>query len=634
MTHTDPPAPERPSDLLDQVREGLLVVDGDRRVTYCNERAAALLGVDRDSLEGAGLQKDDGDAPEGLREALGPPSSRAMTDGERSSFEAYHEPTGAWLHGDAVPDGDRVTIRCRDVSDRRRLEAERNTHAAVVGALQDAVVTVREDGTIDGVNKALELSLGLTRTDVVGEDPAVFERTGRLSGEDVDRIESTLRTLLDGDAMEDGVQVRFRDVEGRERLADLQFVRLAEGADAAVAVIARDVTERERYEQIVRSLHTVSRQLFQTDDPEVICSLATHTASELLDLPLTGVYTLERDVNRLVPVAATAAAHEELGGLPQFDEGDGVVWSAYRDGDPVVYDDVRSVDGERGEHAPIRSEIVAPLGSHGVLLTADTEAAAFDETDLELAKILAANTEAALDRADRLQLLQERKGELERNSERLEAVETVLSSNVRDHLDEAASALAGAEVADSDDARESVLLASVLVDDLLELTRGKAWVGPRADVDLERAVAAATDDISGANVSASVNDDAALRADSDRFVRLLAALVEDLGSRTGDDGPAVEVGVVDAEPADPRLPERERTGSPEGFFVRAPSASMTEAERETAFAPEAADGGEGLGLAVAERIAEAHGWELDVAASDADVRYEVRDVTTLTRDGE
>ncbi len=66
-----------------------------------------------------------------------------------------------------------------------------------------------------------------------------------------------------------------------------------------------------------------------------------------------------------------------------------------------------------------QNELIVPLGIHGVLVAGTDAVGGFDETTTEPIQILAANTEAALDRAEREQLLREHDRTLTRKNEEL-----------------------------------------------------------------------------------------------------------------------------------------------------------------------------------------------------------------------
>jgi signal transduction histidine kinase len=165
-----------------------------------------------------------------------------------------------------------------------------------------------------------------------------------------------------------------------------------------------------------------------------------------------------------------------------------------------------------------------------------------------------------------------------------------------------------------------------LADDALELARDELSVGPRAPVAFGEVAETTADLVDGVEVRAA--DEAWLRADRERLVRLLETLFLDARDRSeGDADVHVEVGVADGSTlyvADdaPPLPEDRR----ESAFDLGRSGEAGEGALL-----EPADGGTpGLGLAVAGEIAAAHGWAIDVVtAADGEVRFELGEVTTL-----
>ncbi len=85
---------------------------------------------------------------------------------------------------------------------------------------------------------------------------------------------------------------------------------------------------------------------------------------------------------------------------PTYAVDEGLPGEAFQAGETLVIEDheERSDDDDRGPH---RSSAYLPLGEHGVLCLGSERADAFDETDVSMAEILAANAADALDRVDR-----------------------------------------------------------------------------------------------------------------------------------------------------------------------------------------------------------------------------------------
>jgi PAS domain S-box-containing protein len=606
MSDREPRLPVvRRNDILDRITDAFFALDREWRFTYVNDRAEGMLDATRGELLGRVIwdvfpETTETGFPEGFR--------RAIESQEPVSFEVFHNPTDTTFEARAYPSETGLTVSLRDVTERRARQRDRERYEAVVETVRDGVLTFDEDDRITFANAAIEATLGMDRDQLVGEHVGHLQKVADIDAEGTADIGHTLDLLHRGDADRRRFEVTYTDADGRERLAETQMVPLSDGE---VAGVVRDVTEQRAYERVVTSLHAITPELLSADDRPEIGAIAVHAAGEVLDLRISGVWLLDEEYNRLDPVAGTAGAHDELGGLPHFPRGEGPVWDAFRRDEAARYDDVDDDD------TPLRSQIVVPIGDHGVLMAGETDPGAFEETDLELAAILAANTEAALDRADRDELLVRSKETLERQNQRLDVVETVLANDLRDHL---AVAARRARAAGADGAVEPLMRARRLADDALELAKGEFSVGPRTALDLERAVETASDVVDGA--TAEVVDGASLRADRERFVRLIETFLLDARERSPEGCPVtVTVGVVD-----------EATLS-----VTDDAPSRPPAERERAFELEHAGsfdredraGPTGLGLAVAGEIAAAHGWETGIAVGEEIVRFEIRDVTTL-----
>ncbi|NHN46328.1 PAS domain S-box protein [Halostella sp. JP-L12] len=163
------------------------------------------------------------------------------------------------------------------------------------------------------------------------------------------------------------------------------------------ATAALDRTSRvERIER----LHRRTRAMMRAESREETCAILRDAARDVLGHRLVGVHLFDPDSERLAPVVWTDEVEAAAGAPPAFDRGQGLVWAAYRSGEPKVYHDLRGRETHNPE-SPFVSELHLPLGEHGVLLFSEPEPNAFDTTDLQLARLLAANAAAALERIDR-----------------------------------------------------------------------------------------------------------------------------------------------------------------------------------------------------------------------------------------
>ncbi|WP_408958723.1 PAS domain-containing protein [Natrinema sp. 74] len=608
--------------VVDRVTDAFFALDTGFRFTYLNDRAETLLERDREELIGRVMWDE---FPQTVETQFPDGFHRAMDEQVPVSFEIYHTRLETWFEARAYPSESGLTVYMRDVTERRAQETTLAQHAAVVEAVRDAVVTLDRNREIVTVNGATESILDVDRSALVGDHVETLTELAGIADEDAVEIGRAITDVDIGTAARCQLELPYTGPDGDDRMGEFRFVPIEDDV-ATVAVVVRDVTDRHEYDRVVTSLHEVTRWLLESDDPEEICAIAVHAGSDLLDLPISGVWLLEEEQGYLEPVAGTAGAHDEFGGLPRFNPGEGLVWDVFEAGEIELFDDLETVDGLYNRNTPLRSEIIAPIGAHGVLMTGSFAPDWFDETDVDLISTLVENTRAALDRAERERVLKDRTADLERQTERLEAVAEVLSSDLQRQLDVVADALED-DVADkwefplAEDTVETTLdRAERLVDDVREFARNATAVGTRNRLRLESAIedAVAESDVDDGNVI--IDAAATLRADPDRFVHLLETAFDSAAARAEGDV-TIQIGLVGFDDGDSR-----------GFFLLDDAAEIPPTAHDRVLDPTADDDTaiDGLGLALVRAIGEAHGWDCTVTnGANGGTRIEIRGVTTL-----
>ncbi|MGB9965451.1 two-component system sensor histidine kinase NtrB [Halobacterium hubeiense] len=202
----------------------------------------------------------------------------------------------------------------------------------------------------------------------------------------------------------------------------------------------------------------------------------------------------------------------------------------------------------------------------------------------------------------------ERERKLERQNEQLERFAGILSHDLRDPLNTARAQVALAKNADDpteylDELERVHDRMGELIEDVLTLTKQGQTVGEPEPVSPRAVAEEAWQTVGSGDATLSVEDVGVVQADRERLRSLFENL---LGNAVhhGGDGVAVEVGPL---PAD------------DGFYVEDDGPGIPAEDREDVFdyGFTTDDGGTGFGLNIVESIADAHGWEVTVAESEA-----------------
>jgi len=495
------------------------------------------------------------------------------------------------------------------------------------GTLSEVVVDVSErvlDYELTGVHLRADDGTGLkptaypepVRRRFDGEPPTytpgdrvynVFEEEDTLRlGEGGERPGDPHRGIV-APIPDHGILIAGTEEPGDTGEVALELVELL-GENAGVAL---DRLDREAR---LNSLHGTARELMQARDTTGVAAAATNTAHEVLDLRLNAVYLRSGDGDRLVPVSVTSEARELFGEVPEL-AADSIAWRVYETGEPANYADVRRSERVANPETVVRSELVMPLGDHGVFVAGSRRVDRFDDADVALARVFADNVEAALDRAEREAVLRQRERELARQNERLDDFASVVSHDLRNPLNVAQGRLElladdceSPHIGHVETAHERM---ETLIDDLLALARTGRSVGEREAVPLAPTVEDVWTTVDGGR-ELSVDDGAgAVEADSSRLRELFENLFRNAVEHAGDD---VRVAVG-------RLDDRDESG----FYVADDGPGIPAGDREAVFerGHTTAEDGTGFGLAIVSEIARAHGWSVRAVAEGDGARFEV-----------
>ncbi len=614
---------ERLSVLFDRFPEPAFAYafeDGDPHVREVNEAFEETFGYD--AADAVGAHVDDLIVPPDRRaeaarvdervrngDAVDELLRRQASDGLRT-FRFRNIP----LSDDGDIDGYAIYA---DVTERVRreaqLEAEQQRFQTLFEQLTQPVVEVEYDGLdpiVVDVNPAFEETFGYDADDIVGEslDAYIVPEDRRDEADDINEH------VRQGGRLVSREVTRLTADGPREFL--LENARYEDGSGGFA--VYTDVSVRKRREEALSTLQDATRAFMEAEDTQAVAERAVETARTVLDMPINGLWLHDAEENVLQPVSKTAEADELLGEAPTYTPGESLSWQAFRDGELSVYDDLRTEPDRLVEDTAIRSEIIVPLGDHGVMNVGATEPATFSDIDISLVTILGKTVEAALTRADREQQLRSQRAQLERQNDRLEQFTRVVSHDLKNPLN---LATAGVELARSendvshlDDAAAGLERMETLITDLLTIAREGREVQETEATPLSSLARTCWSRVASPDATLQVDTDRTIRADPGRLEQLLENL---LGNAVRHGGPDVTV-TIDC--------------LADGFYVADDGPGISPDDRDEVFDTgysTSADG-TGFGLNIVREIVEAHGWRIDLIESDdGGARFEITGVDVV-----
>jgi len=483
------------------------------------------------------------------------------------------------------------------------------------------------------------------------EGNVVYVNEPSVTGDTEAEITSTSFTQLfdpaDRERAEDGIhhtletgsderELRLQTTDGERRTYEFCSWALADpsGEPYRIVGIGRDVSDRKDRERALNELHRTTRSLMRAGSTEEIATQTVDALANILTLTHASVHWHDPQAEALVPVAWTSEIEATIGEPPALGPGS-LAWEAFQSDDPKRYDDLRDIAELHNESTPLRSELIVPLGDHGVVLVASTEPEMFDENDFRLAQLLCENATAAIDRVAHETMLRQRETELERENERLDEFASLVSHDLRNPLNVANGHLElASEACDSphiDSTKQAIGRMETLIDDVLTLAREGRTVDEVEPIDLSTVVERCWANVETATAERRLVDDLTIMADESRLAQVFENLfrnaiehgstssrstTDDRG--TVDDTLTVTVGAIEGPDGDTR-----------GVYVEDDGTGIPPAERDRVFEAgySTEDEGTGFGLRIVRDIVEAHGWEIDCTTGEAGgARFEITGV--------
>ncbi|WP_435158137.1 bacterio-opsin activator domain-containing protein [Haladaptatus sp. DFWS20] len=317
--------------------------------------------------------------------------------------------------------GDLVSIVVEGVDITDRVDLERNLrqseelHRVTLNNMTDTVLITDEVGEYTYVCPNVHFIFGYTAAEIRELGPI-----DELLGEDLfDRDE------LAGKGVLKNIETTATDKAGREHTL-LVNVREVSIQDGTLLISCRDITKRKQREEALATLHETARDFLYAETHQEIAQHVIDDTPGVLNLDASAVYLFDGDANELRPAAHSARMKELYGPLPTVQTNSETLPSySFVEDESLFFDDVHDADRLENRATDLRSATYIPLGNHGVFIAGSNEVGVYDDVARELADLLAATAEAALDRITRESRLREQDRTLQTQNEQLTALNRI-----------------------------------------------------------------------------------------------------------------------------------------------------------------------------------------------------------------
>jgi PAS domain S-box-containing protein len=232
--------------------DAILTIDDEQRITLFNSGAEKIFGYRAEEILGKPINLL---LPERYRlahtghvtsfsksaDALRAMNERGTIFGRRadgSEFPAEASISKFETGGERI-----MTVRLRDVTERRATEQRLRQMAAIVESSQDAILSEDLNGVILSWNLGAEKIFGYTAPEAIGQTARML-----LMPDAADDVAANLSRVREGVSWTQETERRCKDGRRIEVALTVSPIRDQAGQVAGAAVIARDITERKRLE--------------------------------------------------------------------------------------------------------------------------------------------------------------------------------------------------------------------------------------------------------------------------------------------------------------------------------------------------------------------------------------------------
>lgn len=404
--------------LLEATTDVVAVVDENGRFTHLSPESERRLDYERGALDGeSGLgyvHPDDRGAVKAAFETLVDSSRDRLSTDFR-----FERGDGSWLWLDADgrdlrddPDIEGIVVTANERPASRTCERDE-----LVRAIDDAPVGVTLTDPTQAENPLVYVNDQFTAMTGYEERESLGRNCRFLQGAETEpaNVAALREAVSNGESA--SVTLRNYRNDGTEFWNQVSIAPLTDDSGRVTRYVGfqQDITERKQYEQTLAALTDTSQELLAAESRSEVADCLVDTARTVLSLSVAAVYLFDADTGRLRPQAVGSETAEGTALDALATDRSHSVGETFLDQQPR---EITDPDDPVLSALSLRSGLSLPLGDHGVCVLGHTDAE-LDADERELASMLRATAETALDRVATERRLRDRERSLERETRKL-----------------------------------------------------------------------------------------------------------------------------------------------------------------------------------------------------------------------
>jgi len=337
------------NNILESIADVFISIDRNWHLAYLNQRASQLFGLS----PGQSLHNTLWELfPELVGTTFERESRRALDLQVPVIFEEFYPFLKSWFEVRISPSADGLSIFWVDVAERRRSQAELLEMSTALGNAVEGIARLDIAGHYIALNRAYAEALGYDQTEMIG-----MAWTQTIYSEDWLLVEAAQQRMMTEGKAE--VEARAVRKDGTTFYQEVMMVAAHDWYDQFIGhhCFTRDISERKQAEATLRQQAererlmaglarlsaSIAHRIRQSLDLEEILNTTVSEVRQFLNADRVVIYRCESTVCRVVMAEAVQSGYISILGLQVRDESFVQRHQLYRQGHPVVVNDLEDL---------------------------------------------------------------------------------------------------------------------------------------------------------------------------------------------------------------------------------------------------------------------------------------------------